>query len=362
MVEERIKAVGLMSGGLDSVLALKIVSMQGIDVYAYNLKTIFWGRGGQSFAGDHSEFSAAKPADEERRSPYMTPRESAELIGVNYEEEEVSADFIELVKKPSFGYGSNMNPCIDCKVFFMKKAKEYMEEIGAKFIFTGEVLGQRPMTQNAQNMKRMIKIAGIEDICLRPLSAKLLEPTLPEREGWIDRDRLYAISGRGRSEQVRLAEIFGIKNYPPPAGGCMLTDPNYAGRLYDLVKSGGDFGINDILLLKNGRHFRLGQDIKCVVGRNEKDNVVMANLAGDGDILLEPLTDPGPLVMLRGKDAEKYIEAGASLCKRYSDGKNKASITVKYLRCGVSDTPMTIEAGDVPDDFLRDKLVRSFDE
>ena len=341
---EKIKAVGLFSGGLDSILSVSVMLSEGIDVWAYHLKTIFT-------ATDRAQISRK-----------ISPRSIAEKLGVNFEEEEVSSEFFEIVKNPQYGYGSNVNPCIDCKIFFLKKAKEFMEQIGGRFIFTGEVLGQRPMTQTHQTMMKISKSAGVEDICLRPLSAKFLAPTLSEREGWVKRENLLDIQGRSRKDQIQLAEQFGIEFYPTPAGGCLLTDPGFAGRIKDILTYNSSPSINDILLLKIGRHFRLSQDVKCVVGRNQNDNLAIANLTEEGDILFEAEDVGSPLLLLRGKGCERFIEDAAKLCKRYSDAKNHPEARVKLWRSSNNLEVETITVECVSDSFLRDKLVRAFNE
>lgn len=340
-MEEKVKAVGLFSGGLDSILAAILMIREGIEVHLINFKTIFWDKTSKS---------------------KISPKNIAEQIGAIFEEEDVSLEYLEIVKHPKHGYGSNMNPCIDCKIFFMKKAKEFMEDIGAKFIFTGEVLGQRPMTQNREMIERIPRLAGVEDICLRPLCAKLLPPTLPEREGWVNRDNLLDFQGRGRRSQMELAEVFSIKDYPTPAGGCLLTEPGFSGRLSDLITNDENFEINDILLLKVGRHFRFAPNIKCIVGRKESDNLLMANLTKESDILFELDDVPCPLVILRGKGCEIYLKEAAALCKRYSDAKNLPEISVKYWKADENTEVKIITAEIVDENYLRDKMVRSLDE
>jgi len=239
-------------------------------------------------------------------------------------------DYIKMVRAPKHGYGKNMNPCIDCRIFMLKKAKEYMEEVGASFIFTGEVLGQRPMSQRKGIMKMIEKEAGLEGLVLRPLSARFFEPTIPEREGLIDRDALLAIEGRRRTQQMELAEKFNIKDYSCPAGGCRLTDPQFAGRVREAFEHNED-SIMDMKLLKYGRHFRLPSGAKLVVGRNEEENKIIEGFAGENDVLLEVIDYGSPIALLKDGHGSGDIKMAASICARYSDCEAEtAKVRLKY--------------------------------
>jgi tRNA U34 2-thiouridine synthase MnmA/TrmU len=236
-----------------------------------------------------------------------------------------------MIKNPKHGYGSNMNPCIDCRIFMLRKAKKYMEEHGAKFIFTGEVLGQRPMSQHGKALKIVEQESGLENLILRPLSAKLLKTTIPEEKKWIDRDKLLSIQGRRRIPQMELAEQLGIKDYPCPAGGCRLTDPQFAERLKESFDHGEDT-ISDINLLKYGRHFRLESGAKVVVGRNEEENKVLPRFFHKNDILMEVTNVGSPLTLLKKSKGKGDIKEAANLCVRYSDAEKKDNpeIKIKY--------------------------------
>lgn len=284
----KVKAVGLISGGLDSAIATKLMLDQGIEVMPITFKTPFTG---------------VEWALKMGRS-----------LGVNIRVIECYEDYMELVKKPRFGYGKNMNPCVDCKVFMLKRAKEIMERECADFVFTGEVLGQRPMSQQSAQLKLIEKESGLEGYLLRPLSAKLLEPTIAELEGKVDREKLLGIKGRGRKEQIALAKKLGFTEFAAPAGGCLLTDPEFSERLKDALEHGEE----DIALLKLGRHFRTESGAKIVVGRNEEENKRIKELAGSEDALIEILDFPGPVVLLK-KGNKEDIEIAASLALKYSD-------------------------------------------
>jgi tRNA U34 2-thiouridine synthase MnmA/TrmU len=242
----------------------------------------------------------------------------------------VGEEFLEIVKKPKHGYGSNMNPCIDCRILLFKKAKEHLAKVGASFVITGEVLGQRPMSQKLHTMELIEKEAGLEGLVLRPLSAKLLEETIPEKEGWVARDKLLAIAGRGRKEQFSLAHEFGIHDYPCPSGGCLLTDPEFSKRLKDLMKH-QDLDLADIQLLKVGRHFRLSDKTKLVVGRNELENQRLLNLAKDKDLIFSPPEEiAGPTVLGRGLFDEALIDLSCKIACRYCDKNPGAKVKIAY--------------------------------
>ncbi|MDD5238644.1 MAG: hypothetical protein PHU96_06790, partial [Candidatus Omnitrophica bacterium] len=255
------KAIALISGGLDSTLATKIMQNLGIELICLNTVSPF------CLCNHHSSKGCLYGAN-------STAKElSLKLVSIN-----VTDEFLEIVKKPRHGYGSNMNPCIDCRILLFKKAKDLMYSEGASFVITGEVLGQRPMSQKLNTMRLIEKESGLQDLVLRPLSARVLEPTLPERQGWVTRDKLLAISGRGRREQMDLARELGINDYPCPSGGCLLTDPQFAARLKNLMKY-EELNLNAVQLLKLGRHFRLNDKAKLIVGRDEKENLCLLNLA-----------------------------------------------------------------------------------
>jgi len=306
------KAIALLSGGLDSTLATKVIIEQGVDLVALNFVTVFC-------------------TCTHRGATCLASQKAVETLGIPLKVFNVSEEYLSVVKHPKHGYGRNMNPCIDCRIFMLKKAKAHMEASGASFIVTGEVLGQRPLSQRRDAMRLIEKEAGLEGFILRPLSAKVLPITVPEKEGWVDREKLLKFQGRSRKPQIELAEHYGIHDYPCPAGGCLLTDPGFAKRIKDLMDHDLDFSTNDVHLLKIGRHFRFSHGVKLVVGRNEEENQKIQTFAQGEDVLLKVSSFPGPLSLLRGKLDEGDIEKGAAITVHYSKAKDlgKAEVTYK---------------------------------
>lgn len=303
------KAVALLSGGLDSTLAIKLMLDQGVEVHALNFLTVFCNCTSKGCA-----HQATKVAEE---------------FGVPIKVMNITKEYMEVVKNPKYPRGRNMNPCIDCRIFTFKKAKEFMKEIGASFIITGEVTGQRPMSQRKQAILTIEKESGLEGLIVRPLSAKFFEPTLPEKSGIIDRDKLLDIDGRRRTRQIALAKDFGINDYPCPAGGCLLTDKCFSERLKDLLKYNAGYDISDLHLLKIGRHFKISDELRFLVGRDEQDNAKLVSFSKAGDYIFDILDIPSAVGLARGKVTESDIEKMASLLARYSDSNGK-SVNVSY--------------------------------
>lgn len=298
-----VKAIALMSGGLDSILAAKLVKDLGIEVIAVHFETPM-----------HSNSSGRESSERVCRQ-----------LGIPLRIVKAGEDYLRMVENPKHGYGSAMNPCVDCRIYFLEKAWELAEKEGAKFIITGEVVGQRPMSQHLPQLRVVERDAGLKGKLLRPLSAKLLPPTEPEEQGWVDRERLLDISGRSRSRQMELAKRYGIKDYPTPAGGCLLTDKRYAAKLRELLEHKRP-DERDYELLKLGRHFRVGES-KIIVGRNEEENERLTALRGDGWLFEVP--DIGsPVTLLEGPKTEEAVETAAALTVRYSDAEGES--TVKY--------------------------------
>lgn len=301
------KAIGLLSGGLDSTLAVKLILNQGIEVTALNFITPFCACTSKGCKHEASRI--------------------AEKFDIPIKVVAAGGEYIEIVKNPKYGYGKNMNPCIDCRIFMWKKAKECMEEMGASFLFTGEVLGQRPMSQRREAITIIEKEAGLEGLILRPLSAQFFEPTIPEKEGLIDREKLFRISGRCRKPQMELAEEFGIEDYLCPAGGCRLTDIQFAKRVKEAFEHNED-GIKDMNLLKYGRHFRLPSGAKVIVGRNEEENSIISRFAEEKDLLMEVVGFGSPITLLKGSRNEEDVKMAAAVCVRYSNYKGKAEVRI----------------------------------
>jgi tRNA U34 2-thiouridine synthase MnmA/TrmU len=295
------KAIALLSGGLDSTLAVRLMLDQGIHVEALNFVTPFCtcDRGGDGCAA----------------------RRAADEAGIRCKTVAVTDELFDAIRDPKHGYGSEMNPCLDCRILMFSKARDRMEETEAAFVFTGEVLGQRPMSQRSAAMRIIDIESGLEDRVLRPLSAQHLEPTVVEEEGLVDRSRLLALQGRSRGPQMSLAKTYGVTDYPCPAGGCRLTDPNFARRMRDLLEFDRDFGINDVNLLKVGRHFRLSAKAKAVAGRDEDENHRILGLAQEEDLLFEVKGCGSPVTLLRGSSDEGVIRLAAAITARYSDAE-----------------------------------------
>ena len=303
------KAIGMFSGGLDSVLAVKLIKEQGIDVDVLHFNI---------------GFDSMKLERRVKKRAFETTREELEAqLGIKIQDIDVTEEFLQVVLHPKYGYGTEMNPCIDCKVFLLRKAKEYMEAQQAKFIFTGEVVGQRPMSQQRPTLLQIEKAAGLSGYLLRPLSAKLLEPTIPEQQGWVDREKLLDFGGRGRSGQLALAKKFSL-SYQQPAGGCLLNDPQFSIRLRDLIDHKAEEGIStsDSALLKFGRHLRLSETLKVIVGRHEVDNEFLAKYS-TGRWTAEIRDIPGPLVVIDGEPTPEEFELIGKITAAY--GKAKAA-------------------------------------
>ncbi len=334
MSRERIKAVGLLSGGLDSTLAVRVMLDQGIEVTALHFRTGFSYEERERVAG--------------RRPPGLTEAErAAALLGVPLEIVDISAEYLPMILHPRYGYGSGMNPCVDCRIFLLRQAKTWMERHGYHFVFTGEVVGQRPKSQMRPTLNTVERESGLRGYLLRPLSAKLLSPTVPEQRGWVDRERLYAISGRGRKEQIALAERFGIRDYPQPFGGCCyLIDQTYARRLRDLIDREGETALTgaQAQLLALGRHLRLPSGRKVIVGRHAQENAYLETCGAEG-VLLTTVDHPGPTTLVLGKPAHEEIELAARITAGYSDGRSEPAVCVEAHHAGsvemLTVTPLT---------------------
>jgi tRNA U34 2-thiouridine synthase MnmA/TrmU len=307
-----VKALGLFSGGLDSILAVCVLREQGIEAAGVAFETPFFGA--------------------ERA------RSAARRLGIPLIVRDITGPHLDVMKKPKHGFGSRMNPCIDCHALMVRVACGIMKEQQFDFVFTGEVLNERPMSQNRRALGIVERESGCEGYLLRPLSAKLLDETIPEKRGRVDREKLLALHGRTRKPQMELARKYGITGYTQPAGGCLLTDPSFSSRLKDLRGREGLDDLRGIQLLKVGRHFRLGSGRKAVVGRNEAENKKLESLARKGDVFLDPRGIPGPTVVLPGGGSDEDIVEAARLCARYSDAGQGVMVTIESARGGTVRT------------------------
>lgn len=307
---KKIKAIALLSGGLDSILAAKLVMEQGIEVEAINFNTVFC-------------------TCTSKDGSCMASISAAKQLGIPLKVVNISREYLEIVKNPKHGYGSNMNPCIDCRIFTFIKAKEYMQESGASFLVTGEVVGQRPMSQKIHTLRHIEKETGLDGLIVRPLSAKLLEPSMPEQKGWVDRNKFLDIQGRGRKPQFQLADDLHVKDYPCPAGGCLLTDPGFAKKAKDLIEH-NEFTLENINLIKSGRFFRINEGLKAIAGRDESENNRLLKMAGQDDYIFKVLHHPGPIVLGRGALEKNEIDILAGIAARYSDAVSGPQIEVEY--------------------------------
>ena len=308
--KKRPHAIALFSGGLDSALAILMLLKQDIKVTAITFMTHFG-----CDLGDRSSCGS---------DPYP----AAEKFGFSVKLMHLGQKFVDIVRNPKFGYGKNMNPCTDCRILMLNEAREFMEMSGADFIVTGEVMGQRPMSQLKDKLFLTIKETGLQGKLLRPLSAKLLQPTDAELNGMVDREQLEGISGRGRKRQMEMAVEFGLDDYPSPASGCLLTDASYSRRLRDLLAHSEKITFDDLNLLRAGRHFRVNPQTKLVVGRNESDNKIIESCAQPEHIRLEAVEIGSPLTLLIGESNEESIEKGAAITARYSAARKESQVEI----------------------------------
>jgi tRNA-uridine 2-sulfurtransferase len=303
-MKKNVKAIALFSGGLDSILAIKVLQEQGIEVVGVHFALPFCGDG--------------KGSD--------IVKNIANSLNLKFRIESMGMDYLEVVKYPKHGHGTGMNPCIDCKIYMLIQAKKIMEEEGAEFIATGEVLNQRPMSQHRIALNAIEKDSGLKGKLLRPLSAKFLTETNVEKYGIIDRSKLPSIIGRSRKEQLSLAKEKSIDFFIPAAGGCLLTDKYFVKKLKDLLEHKNDADWEDIRILNIGRHFRHNES-KIIVGRHEKENEALVSMKKPADYLLElPEEIPGPVTILQGDKSGKAIELAAALTLRYSDLKEHTAL------------------------------------
>jgi len=338
-MERKARALGMISGGLDSLLAVAVLKRQQVDITGLHFLNGF-GAGAlrKRVCGGMSleEIAAGK---KERLE---------EMLGVPVRVIDVSEEFLGVLRSPRFGYGKNINPCIDCRIFLLGKAREIMEAEGFDFVFTGEVLGQRPMSQHLRAMRQVEKESGLAGRLLRPLCARLLEMTEPERSGLVDRDMLLDIQGRSRKRQIALAGEIGLEDYATPAGGCTLTDENYARKYLDHTSHGGPVTCEETVLLSMGRHLRISDGVKVVVGRHELENDYLESRWG-GNILLTTIDCPGPVTLVVGEPSAEDLLRAAAVTARYSDGKREDKVRVSLTG---ADGPGEIEVAPASDEDL----------
>jgi tRNA U34 2-thiouridine synthase MnmA/TrmU len=313
------KALSVFSGGLDSMLAAQLMRAQGIDVLALFFETPF--------------FSSKRA------------KISARAIDLPLKVVDITHRHLEVVKTPKHGYGGNMNPCIDCHALMFGIAGEMLDQESSQFVISGEVLGQRPMSQNKQSLALVASESALGGLLLRPLSAKHLPPTIPEEKGWVKRELLMDFQGRTRKPQMELAKRFNIKDYPSPAGGCLLTEKVFSRRLKDLLSAQNDPDRKDIELLKLGRHFRIGTNTKLIVGRNKSENEEIQSLSQKSDLLLTSMSVPGPTVLVSGIYSDASVRLAAAITVAYSDVATSESIAVRVIK-GSDDRVLRVPVHD----------------
>jgi tRNA U34 2-thiouridine synthase MnmA/TrmU len=338
MSNQQRKAVSLISGGLDSMLATKVIMDQGIHVEGINFFTGFCVEG-------HTHAIRKKDQNKPKRNNALWV---AEQLGIKLHIVDVIDEYKDVLINPKHGYGANLNPCLDCKTFMVRKALQWIEENNFDFIITGEVMGQRPMSQRRDTMPVVARDSGANDRLLRPLCALNLPETLPEREGWVKREELYDFSGRSRKPQMALAEELGFDDYAQPAGGCcFLTDKNYSDKLVDMWQhhSSRDYELDDIMLLKVGRHIRPRENFKMIIGREEGENKFMEGYRKQF-ISMYCRSHSGPLVLIDGEVKDDDLELAASIAARFGQGRSADSVVMEIdftngESRNITVTPMT---------------------
>ena len=306
-MKKQYKALCLFSGGLDSQLAVCVLREQGVHIEAITYRSPFFGT--------------------------TKSEQAAKALGLKQHIIDFTEDILEQVQRPAHGLGKAMNPCIDCHTYMIMRAGELLEEWGFDFIATGEVLAQRPMSQNKQSLGVVARCSKYEDLLVRPLCASLIPPTKPVREAWIDVDKLPAFSGRNRTPQMELAKEFGIKDYPTPAGGCLLTEERFGHKLKDLLDhEGPDDDRTNIWLLTTGRHLRLTDDIKIIVGTDQADNELLEEKAHDEDLRITCPDVPGPTVIAPANISEELLQTAAAICARYAKTPENEPVDVQITQ------------------------------
>ena len=333
MTKQR-KAVALISGGLDSLLAARVIQAQDIHVEGINFFTGFCVEG-------HTHAIRKKDRNKEKRNNALWV---AEQLGIKLHIIDVIEEYKPILLNPKHGYGAHMNPCLDCKIFMVQKAHEWIAENGFDFIITGEVIGQRPMSQRKETMPIIANESGADDRLLRPLCAKNLPETKPECEGWVNRDQLFDFSGRSRKPQMALAKKFGLEDYAQPAGGCcFLTDEQYSHKLADLWQARGHkaYEMDDIMLLKVGRHLRPRSNFKVIISREEGEGNFMQGYRKQF-ISLKTISHAGPLALIDGQVNEADIELAARLVARYSQGRSAEQVELEVRQLSGETSQLSV--------------------
>ena len=327
--ENKVRALGLCSGGLDSILSAVVLGNQGIAVEWISFETPF--------------FSSVKA------------RRAAAQLHIPLIVQNITQPYLKMLRDPSRGYGKHINPCIDCHTLMFRLAGEVMKDRQMDFLFSGEVLGQRPMSQTRSSLRYVEKHSGYRDVIVRPLSAKLLEETLPEKKGLVDRRLLLGLSGRSRKPQIQLARTWGITDYPAPAGGCLLTESVYSNRLKDLFGHQKDCTENELHLLKYGRHIRLNEQIKIIVGRTLQDNIAILDHHDPSlNMVLKTKQIPGPVVLVPLEAGNDEIRQAASICAGYSKAPENMEVAVEVV--SPSDVSTLWVAGMRPE-FIQSMMI-----
>ena len=310
VIAEKLKAVLLCSGGLDSIISLHFLVSKGIEVIALLIITPF--------------------CNLTEDKVYQSMMYNTSRLGVHTKVVELKEEYLEILRNPKYGFGKAANPCVDCHILMLKQAKKVLEEENADFIVTGDVVNQRPFSQKKIRLKTIDRDADVEGLVLRPLSGKILPQTVPEEKGWIKREDLFNINGRGRTSQITIAKAYEIEKYPLPAGGCVLTDPEFARRFKDLKKFSPDFNLEDIALLRYGRHFRLDPQSKLIISRRQQENDLILRTVSEDTILCRVVEHKGPLGVYIGDLSISAIERAASYIAMYSKSPRNILTEVRF--------------------------------
>ncbi len=317
------KAIALFSGGLDSTLAMKLMIDQGIEVLAVNISTGF-----------------GSTKDRREHMQNMCDQVGAEFKIIDIENEYLQ----DVLFSPKHGYGKNFNPCIDCHAKMFAVAKRIMEVEGASFLLSGEVMGQRPMSQNKDALQTVLEDGDVDGLLLRPMSAKMLKPTIPEEKGWVDRERLEGITGRSRERQLELAKEIGLEDFESPGGGCLLTDENFGKKMFDFIAHERDFEVKDIPVMKFGRHLRLSDGAKLVVGRNQEENEHLQKINNDKYYHLKTIGIPGPHGLLSKNASETDKELSVRVMLSYTKANQEDVYTISFDDAQIDGSPFESRA------------------